>query len=123
MLIAEQFSTMPAVHATTHRVQPLATCWIAALVFWASALPVCFRNDLFGILQSRLGYRVDGPYDGGWLDFIWLKYFQPFELLIEDSQRLEPLRLSHLSFEPIFDFVLLDFLEVLVIVIQVAIQL
>jgi hypothetical protein len=43
--------------------------------------------------------------------------------LIEDGKRLETLRLFHLLFKPVLDFILLDFLQVLVIVVEVPVEL
>ena len=53
-----------------------------------------------------------------WL--IGLEDIEALELLIENSQRLKFLSFDHLCFEPILDFILLDLLEILVIVVKVS---
>jgi hypothetical protein len=56
-------------------------------------------------------------------DRVGLEDVEAFKFLIEDSKRLESLRLFHLLFEPVFDLILLDFLQVLVVVIEVPVEL
>lgn len=59
--------------------------------------------------------------DGRWR-IIRLKNIEAFEFLVQHGKRLELLRLVHLHFEPIFDFILLYFLEVGMGVVQMSME-
>lgn len=62
------------------------------------------------------GYGADGK------AFVVIRFkdIKPFELLIEDRQRLEFLRLDHLGFKPVFHLILPFVLEVLVGIVKVS---
>ena len=52
---------------------------------------------------------------------IRFKHIKPLEFLVEQCERLEALRFCELSLEPVFYFVLFDFFEVLVYVVEVSV--
>lgn len=59
------------------------------------------------VLRMTLrGYRRPTSTGQSLLVLVRLENIQTLEFLVQDSQRLEALRLVHLRFEPILDFIL-----------------
>lgn len=52
-----------------------------------------------------------------------LEDIQTLELLIQNSEGLKTFCFDHLCLEPVFNFILLDLFQVLVVVIQMSIEL
>ena len=70
------------------------------------------RCSFLGRTAGSNGWRPRG--------IVWFENIQTFELLIQHGERLESLCLDHLTFEPVFDFILLDFFKILVVVIEMS---
>ena len=68
-----------------------------------------YRCTICGIRERRRGGRI-----------VRFENFEPFELLVEYSERLELLRLGHLRLEPRLDFILFFLNQVLVNVVQMS---
>lgn len=60
-------------------------------------------------------------YNGRWR-IVGFEYIQAFEFLVQHRERLELLRLVHLHFKPVLDFILLYFLEVGVGIVQMSMR-
>lgn len=81
-------------------------------------------NDIFWIRCSGMLWVVGSGCEWStwrrqyWSIIVRLEHIQSFQLLIQNCQRLEPLRLIHLRFEPILHFVLPIIFQVLMYVIE-----
>lgn len=80
------------------------------------------RNELFRV-DNRLGELSRSDRQDRGLRFIGFENLEPTELLVDDSQGLESLRLQHLLIEPVLDLVLSRLGELLVDVIDVSVEL
>lgn len=120
MFIAEKPSTLSTINLSIGLDKPFPTRWLRTAIVRPRFLPVFPSNDFIWIGLRRFrggrGCRSTRRPRG----LIRLKYIQPFEFLIEHSQWLKSFSLDHLSFEPVFDFVLFDYFQIFVIIVEVS---
>lgn len=122
MLIAEKLSTLSAINVSICRAKSLPTGRIRAAVVGPMSLPVVTFDDFIWIGRCSLLGRGAGGEIRRSRRLVWLENVQALKLLIQNRQRLELLGLDHLGFEPILDFILLYFFEILVIIVEMSIE-
>lgn len=134
MVLAKQLPAAPAVHG---RIVPAQghlgadrprTEWIGTNIAVGWPLPmmagdVLFRisSDVDGLLRRCRAVRVGAWGRGGRI--VGFEHVEALELLVQDCQWLELLRLLHLQLEPVLDLVLLLLDQVLVVVVEMAVEL
>jgi hypothetical protein len=126
MVLAEQSSAFPAVDVAIDGSKPLPTCRLGTDVVVSRLLPMCSGHHLVGVWSRFRGScPIAGDHDR-WecrsRYIVGLEDVQALELLVDDSQRLKPLRLYNLLVEPVLDLILLDFGELLMIIVEVSVS-
>lgn len=138
MFVTEELSTMPAIDSSIRGSKSPSAKWVRAHI--AMPLPVVLSDDFVWINNwgfrsrgrdwNRTGcslancVRVASPaYRRTGAFVIGLEDIDALQLLIEHSQRLKLLRLDHLFLKPILDFILPFFLDLLVGIIEMSVQL
>lgn len=125
--LAKEASAFPAVDVSVDRSKPLSTSRIRAHVISRRALPMISRYEFF---------RVDGgfnrePANGcccslrrrDQVGFVGFENLEAAQLHVDHRQRLEALRFEDLFVEPCLDFVLFFGRELLVGIVDMAVEL
>jgi len=126
MVLAEQLSALSAIDLAIGRVQSFFAERLRTNIIRPRLLPMRPRHHLVRVNP----WRFRGSYWGRGADSRWncrsrrnivrFKHLQALQLLIEDREGLELLGLDHLGLEPILDFILFDFFEVLVGIVEMS---
>ena len=123
MFLTEQFSTLPAVHTPVRACQSLPTLGLRAHIIWSASLPVFSGDYLIRIQLDRFSGGLTGHWSARRRSFIVrFKDIETLEFLIEHCKRLELLCFDHLRLEPVLDFILPYFLQILMSVVEMPAQ-
>lgn len=120
MFVAEKPSTFSTVNLSIRLDESLPTRWLRAAIVRSRFLPVFPSNNFIWIRLRWFWNRCSCRSSRRARGLVRLENIQPLELLIEHSQWLKSFSLDHLSFEPVFNFILFDHFQIFVNIVKVS---